>query len=237
MIKNRIRGKLKGLFFVLKLHRLFPQNLPGFISQLGELSRWIAGHRDVGYSDFYTIQFDYSLRYKLYSYIIESENLNGPFDYIEFGVSEGLSFKWWAEHIKENNARFYGFDTFTGLPEDWGNFKKGDMATNNKPPEMNDTRCRFYEGLFQQTLPEFLKSYTPGRRKVIHMDADLYSSTLFTLTSVSPFLQKGDIILFDEFNVPMHEFKAFTEWTKSYYINYEVIGAVNNFYQVAIKIV
>jgi O-methyltransferase len=152
-------------------------------------------------------------------------------------VSEGLSFKWWAEHIKENNARFYGFDTFTGLPEDWGNFKKGDMATNNKPPEMNDTRCRFYEGLFQQTLPEFLKSYTPGRRKVIHMDADLYSSTLFTLTSVSPFLQKGDIILFDEFNVPMHEFKAFTEWTKSYYINYEVIGAVNNFYQVAIKIV
>ena len=31
------------------------------------------------------------------------------------------------------------------------------------------------------------------------MDADLYSATLFTLTSFAPFLKKGDIILFDEF--------------------------------------
>jgi O-methyltransferase len=47
---------------------------------------------------------------------------------------------------------------------------------------------------------------------------------------------KGDIIIFDEFNVPMHEFKAFAEWVSSYYIKYEVIGAVNNFYQIAVKI-
>jgi len=69
------------------------------------------------------------------------------------------------------------------------------------------------------------------------MDADLYTSTLFVLTSISPFLGKGDILIFDEFNVPMHEFKAFTEWTQSYYIKYEVLAAVNNFYQVAFRIV
>jgi hypothetical protein len=69
------------------------------------------------------------------------------------------------------------------------------------------------------------------------MDADLYTSTLFVLTTVSPYLRKGDIILFDEFNVPMHEFKAFSEWVKSYYINYQVIAAVNNFYQIAIRII
>jgi len=68
------------------------------------------------------------------------------------------------------------------------------------------------------------------------MDADLYTSTLFVLTSLSHILEKGDILIFDEFNVPMHEFKAFSEWTASYYIKYEVIGAVNNFYQVAIRI-
>jgi len=69
------------------------------------------------------------------------------------------------------------------------------------------------------------------------MDADLYSSTLYALTTLSPFIQKGDIIFFDEFNVPLHEFKAFTEWTRSFYIDYEVLGSVNNFYQVAIKII
>jgi hypothetical protein len=68
------------------------------------------------------------------------------------------------------------------------------------------------------------------------MDADIYSATLYVLTSLAPFLKKGDIIFFDEFNVPLHEFKAFSEWVSSFYINYEVLGAVNNFYQVAIKI-
>jgi len=56
------------------------------------------------------------------------------------------------------------------------------------------------------------------------------------LPSFSPFLKKGDIIFFDEFNVVMHEFKAFTEWINSFYIEYEVLGAVNNYCQVAIKI-
>ena len=49
-------------------------------------------------------------------------------------------------------------------------------------------------------------------------------------------LKSGDVIFFDEFNVPMHEYKAFTEWANSFYIDYEVIGTVNNFYQLALKI-
>jgi signal peptidase I len=53
---------------------------------------------------------------------------------------------------------------------------------------------------------------------------------------MTPYLKTGDIIFFDEFNVPMHEYKAFTEWTKSFYIKYEVIGSVNNFYHTAVKI-
>lgn len=56
------------------------------------------------------------------------------------------------------------------------------------------------------------------------MDADLYSSTLYAFTMLSPIIQKDDIIIFDEFNVPLHEFKAFTEWTRSFYIDYEVLG-------------
>ena len=68
------------------------------------------------------------------------------------------------------------------------------------------------------------------------MDADLYSATLYVLTLLTPFLNSGDIIMFDEFNVPLDEFKAFKEWTESFYIEYEVLGEVNNYYQMALKI-
>jgi O-methyltransferase len=236
MNKNRIRGKLKGYFFILKLHNLLPFKILRFFSQLGELSKWINKHKNINFSDFYSSRFDYSKRYSLYTYILENMISDTPIDYLEFGVSKGVSFRWWSENVKNKNSRFFGFDTFTGLPEDWGNFKKGEMDNNNEIPQINDSRCFFYQGLFQQTLPLFLKSYTSGVRKIIHMDADLYTSTLFVLTSVSHILEKGDIIIFDEFNVPMHEFKAFSEWSSSYYIKYEVVGAVNNFYQLAIKI-
>jgi O-methyltransferase len=236
MNKNRVRGKLKGYFFLLKLHNVLPFGFLKFVSQMGELSKWISRHKDTGFSDFYSPEFDYSKRYALYTYIIENELKNSAVEYLEFGVSKGVSFKWWADHVKDEKSRFYGFDTFTGLPEDWGSFRKGDMDNNNKIPELNDPRCKFYQGLFQQTLPDFLTDHSTGIRKIIHMDADLYTSTLFVLTSLSHILRNGDIIIFDEFNVPMHEFKAFSEWTKAFYIKYDVIGAVNNFYQVAIRI-
>jgi len=236
MIRNRIKGKLKGYFFVLKLHKIIPFGNLRFISQMGELSRWIELHRNIRFNDFYSNKFDYMRRNSLYTFLIENELDSKPVDYLEFGVSKGVSFRWWAENIKDKNSRFFGFDTFTGLPEDWGSFRKGDMDNNNVVPTMDDPRCSFYQGLFQQTLPVFLKSYSANSRKIIHMDADLYSSTLFVLTSLSPFLEKGDIIIFDEFNVPMHEFKAFSEWVSSYYIKYEVLGAVNNYYQIAIKL-
>ena len=111
------------------------------------------------------------------------------------------------------------------------------MSNGNKPPVIEGTRHHFYQGLFQQTLIPFLVEHHLIQRKVIHLDADLYSSTLFVLSQLYPFMKKGDILIFDEFNVPMHEFKAFNDWCTSFYINYEVLGSVNNFYQMAIKII
>jgi O-methyltransferase len=237
MNKNWIRRKFKGYFFLLKLHRIIPHKLFRFFSQMGELSKWIDNYRKIMYTDFYSSEFDYSKRYLLYSWLLENIIHSASVDYFEFGVSKGLSFRWWAENITDKDSRFFGFDTFTGLPEDWGNFRKGDMDNNNEIPRIDDLRCTFYQGLFQQTLPGFLKTYSQGKMKIIHMDADLYTSTLYVLTTISHFLNQGDIIIFDEFNVPMHEFKAFSEWTKAYYIQYEVIAAVNNYYQIAVRII
>lgn len=230
------RTRFKRFYYFLRLHKITPSRVFGFSSQIAQMSRWIQKHRDIDYNDFPDRKFDYNKRYDLYSYIIEKENLNTDIDYFEFGVFQGKSFRWWMQEISNTDAKFYGFDTFTGLPESWGPFKKGDLANNNEIPNIDDVRHKFYQGLFQQTLPDFLQNYQSKKRKVILMDADLYSATSYVLHTMSLFLKQGDIIFFDEFNVPEHEFKAFSEWINIHYREYELIGAVNNYYQVAIKL-
>ena len=46
---------------------------------------------------------------------------------MEFGVWEGATLNGVADYRKvncdKNAAPVYGFDTFTGLPEDWGSFR------------------------------------------------------------------------------------------------------------------
>ena len=238
-MKRKIQGIRKAKYFLFKnqIHRFFPVSKINFMSYTGQLSKWIAAHRDLKFTTFPVKTFDYNQRYELHKFVIENELLTEEIYYLEFGVSTGNSFRWWIENIKHENASFFGFDTFTGLPEDWGPFKKGDMSNGNECPKIDDSRHQFYQGIFQHTLYEFLASYESKKQKVIHLDADLYSATLFVLTTLSPYLKKGDILLFDEFNVPLHEFKAFMEWTEAFYINYSVIGEVNNYYQVAMKIV
>ncbi len=208
-----------------------------FIGHFSELSLWIAKHnKAIPYNDFYKVNRTYDNRKKLYQYVAEQNNLqNSPVQYYEFGVASGNSFKWWLNENKHPDSRFYGFDTFEGLPEDWHFFKKGAMS--HQIPEVNDKRALFIKGLFQNTFPGFLKNNPPGNHctKILHMDADLYSSTLFILTYITPYLNEGDIIFFDEFNVPNHEFAAWNDYVRSYYVQYEVLGAVNNYYQTAFK--
>lgn len=202
------------------------------------LSRWIKDHHRNGImNDFYRPVRNYNDRIKLHEYLVSTEQLvNEKIDYLEFGVCGGNSFFWWLEQNTHPDSAFFGFDTFEGLPENWGPFKKGDM--NAGVPELKDGRAKFYKGLFQDTLFPYLDEYNLNndRRKIIHMDADLYSSTLFVLTSLARYLKPGDIIMFDEFNVPNHEFAAFNQFSSSFYIKYQLLGAVNNYYQIAIKI-
>lgn len=226
----------KGLIFRFNIGKCIPSSKFELVANMSKLSVWINNNKNIAFSDFPSNKFNYSKRYKLYEYLIASQKLDKDIDYLEFGVSKGVSFKWWMKTLKDSSNRFYGFDTFTGLPEDWGHFKKGDMHNDDSLPKIDDDRHTFYKGLFQDTIYKFLKEYNPNKRRIIHMDADIYSATIFVLNVLAPYLKKDDIILFDEFNVPMHEFKAFSEWVETNYIKYEVLASVNNFYQVAMKI-
>lgn len=204
---------------------------------MSDMSKWRKEHPVKGYNDFYQEEWDYERRYTLYDEVAKAEKLfTEAIDYIEFGVAGGHSFKWWLERNKNIESRFFGFDTFEGLPEKWGHFEKGAMAVAMDSLNINDDRASLYKGLFQDTLLPFLETYENKNRKLIHMDADLFSSTIFTLSQLYRFLKPGDVILFDEFAVPQHEFLAWKIFTESFYVHYDVIGAANNYLFIAVKI-
>lgn len=226
----------KSIFIKLRLHYIFGP-LEGFflqLTQLSKMSRWANKHKNIPGNDFFS-KWDYQKRFTLYDSIIKTEQLDQEISYLEFGVAQGTSFKWWMTKNTNPASRFYGFDTFTGLPKDFGPYKKG-YFNSGSIPEIIDGRGRFYQGLFQQTLPGFLKEFDNSKKKVIMMDADLYTATLYTLTSLAPYLKKGDIILFDEFSVPTHEFMAYQDFINSYYLELEPIGVINNYYFIAFKV-
>lgn len=240
MTKLDIIRRSKSLFMKWRLHGIVEPFTP-FLQNLlymSKLSKWRRSTPVVGYNDWYQRDWDYNRRLQLYQAISNQENLqNNPVDYFEFGVCGGLSFKWWLNHNSNPDSRFFGFDTFEGLPEAFGPFGKGSMAVALESLDINDPRATFYKGLFQDTLVPFLDQYNNnGRRKLIHMDADIFSATLFGLSQLYKYLNDGDIILFDEFAVPTHEFMAFKIFTESFYVKYDVIGVANNYLFLAVRI-
>ena len=231
--------KIKALFIRFKLHILI-KPFEGVLinaAYLSKLSRWIDKTPKGKLNDFYNKKVNYTDRFKLHEFVFEEEIQNQSIDYLEFGVASGIAFKWWVEKNENPGSRFFGFDVFTGLPEDFGVIKKQHYDTSGQTPNIQDERVTFIKGLFQESLPGFLNEYKPQQKKVVHMDADLYSSTLFVLTKLIPFLKKDDIIIFDEFGVPTHEFRAFSDIVSAYNLKYEFLGAVNNYLQIAIKII
>lgn len=228
----------KIVFCWLQLHRVFGFLFTFFLNAfyLTKFSKFIYQNKKIAVNDF-PCKWNYFKRYPMYQSVMESEVDNNAINYLEFGVASGESFKWFMQQSKNKDSNFFGFDTFDGLPEDYGPYKKGSFSTGNKFPEINDSRGQFYKGLFQQTLPSFLQHFDNSKQTVLMMDADLYSATLYVLSSMSEFLKKGDLIFFDQFAVPTHEFRAYLDYTQSCYKNLQLIAAANNFYFVAFKVV
>lgn len=227
------------LLFSHLLHLFRPfKKFFAFTASFNDLTTYVRKHKKgLLICDFYTPVRDYNKRQVLYKTVSDHYGLHAdPILYLEFGVAYATSFKWWLGNNTNSASGFHGFDTFEGLPEAWnGIYAQGAMSANL--PDISDPRAAFYKGLFQETLCPFIQSSQEllkrPVRKVIHMDADLFSSTIFVLSQLYPYLKEGDIVLFDEFNVAEHEWKAFDIFTKAFYVKMTPIAAVNNFYQTA----
>jgi hypothetical protein len=152
----------------------------------------------------------------MYAHVAECAGLDGPIDYLEFGVSRGDSIRWWVENNKHPESTFVGFDTFEGIPEPWGMWPEGSFSADSQAPTITDSRCSFVKGLFQDTLPDWLACHDFSRRMLVHLDADLFTSTLVVLAQLLPKTKKDDILIFDEFSSYLDEYRAFAEMTTAY---------------------
>jgi hypothetical protein len=210
----------------------------GYLARLGS---WARRQRPPFDADVAEPEFRYAKRERLFEHVLTTEIGQGPIDYLEFGVAKGASFRWWLANVAHPDSRFAGFDLFTGLPEDFGPVRAGSFDTGGKLPEVSDARGTFIAGFFQDTLGPFLADGALGRRPtgrplVVHLDADLYSSTLYVLTRLAPSLRAGDILLFDEFGVPMHEFRAWTDFVAAYRVQATLLGQANDWLQTAFRV-
>tara|TARA_R110000772_G_scaffold90861_3_gene187142 strand:+ start:21487 stop:22107 length:621 start_codon:yes stop_codon:yes gene_type:complete len=155
---------------------------------------------------------------------------------LEFGVATGASLNHNTRLIYDYNPGqlfdVHGFDTFTGLPEDWvtsdgkiilpkGSFGQQEKFPLLDPELVERDNISFWVGLFEDTLPKYLAT-SPGKIAFLHIDCDLYSSTRTVLYGLNNLIVPGTIIRFDEWvywgdeEFDDHEARCFHEWVEDF---------------------
>lgn len=141
--------------------------------------------------------------------------------YLEFGVWKGESLKAWIAINQHADSRFYGFDSFEGLPEPWNHSFGKQIGTEvfnvgGAAPPIDDVRVKFIKGWFQHTVRDFLRRTQLSHPIVVHVDSDLHSSALYILSTLDAILERGDVVMFDEYNSPAHEYLAWHEYQRAF---------------------
>jgi len=146
--------------------------------------------------------------------------------FLEFGVAKGF---WINQFAKMRDVTFHGFDSFEGLPSDWSVYGKGHYNLGGVLPPVEDNVI-LHKGWFNESLPLFLEE---NKEKVsfIHMDCDLYDSTMTVLDLLRDRLLVGTQIVLDDFMLQpgweKEEHKAFFDFVEKESIEYKYTGYSN----------
>lgn len=153
---------------------------------------------------------------RIFLSIARFAHINRPIEgyYMEFGSHEGRTMRLAWKHFQHLfDWDFLAFDSFEGLPdiekideqEIWskGRLKTGEEDFLNivKKSGMPRSKITTIKGFYEDTLTSDLANkLLPKKAAVIYIDCDLYKSTVPILKFIIPFLQKGTIIVFDDWN-------------------------------------
>jgi hypothetical protein len=138
---------------------------------------------------------------------------------VEFGVGSGTSTRLVSEYMP-----VVGFDSGKGLPQAWRpGFPKYSLAYGI--PEVEN--ATIMAGWFADTLPG-VDFESLGYIGLVHLDADLFSSTEIALKYVGPHLRPGCYLVFDEWHgydgAENHEQRAWREFADDTGIGWTVVG-------------
>jgi hypothetical protein len=167
------------------------------------------------------LQFD--RREDLWDHAWRKKNATGLI--AEFGVWNGYSINQFA---KKTEQVVYGFDSFTGLKEDWSGakFAKGKFDLGGKLPKVQ-TNVELVKGWFDNTLPGFLANHGDDFA-FLHIDCDTYEATKTVLDLAGPRIRAGCILVFDEYfgyrGWKCGEYKAWQEFVSRREIGYEYLA-------------
>lgn len=157
---------------------------------------------------------------------------------LEFGVFRGKSIAYFGNRLP---CQLFGFDSFEGLPEAGGTWEKGTFAVTATEIVAQPPTVELIKGWFDQSLPAFLKQHDLAAHGLcyLHIDCDLYSSTVTVLDLLEPYIKQGCVITFDEYwNYPgwRHgEFKAWAEFIERTGKKFEYL-AYSSHQQVAVRV-
>jgi hypothetical protein len=131
----------------------------------------------------------------------------------------------------------YGFDTFTGLVEDWqiddqavikrGTFSLSEplaqrfipdtgVSLHDGIPAALGRKVQFIRGSTYETLAPFLADRPAAPIRLFHMDLDTYESCLHALETCKDRFIEGSVLVFDEYLVTNGEMQAFYEFQSRY---------------------
>lgn len=163
------------------------------------------------------------------SYVLRNCNFDDGIA-VELGVYSGTTIK---QIVSKFNGEVHGFDSFEGLPERWDRndmtFDKGHFDVKGNIPIVEG--ATLHKGWFSDTLPPFVASLSK-KISLLHVDCDLYSSTIDSFRILGPHLSRNCVIVFDELldypNYEQGELKALYEYAFANNTKFDWIGKYGN---------